>query len=892
VTFENPQLLALLLLLPVFALIWFLRGMRTVPLSLVLRLLAVALVVLALANPTQGRRIESSGPVVVLVDQSDSLLPQQRAMLRAEAAELAQTSDKADEDTTQHVVVLGFGAHTVSLADGEGREIADSLPAAMVETLDPSASNLETALHTARNLLAPAADDAGTAQTGHIVLLSDGVQTVGDALAEARLAAEEGLQVDVIPIEVAQQTPDLHITRLDSPRSLHVGEEYKVHIVVDNITQNEQATQATLRLWDGDQLLNEEAVELAPGENLFTFDNRAARAGVVRLQAEIEGPADSIARNSQAAATALVAPPPRVLLVEGREGGAQELSAALWNAEVDNEVIAADMMPTRLSRLEPFDGMVLVDVPAHTLSFDQMTTVQEFVRSEGRGLVAIGGTSSYGLGGYDNTPLEEVLPVTMEAPDRPDRAEVALLLILDRSASMDTALGVSKFDMAKEAAILSTETLQEEDTIGVLAFDTTQEWVVPFQRVGSGIGLQAIHDSIATLPTGGGTDIYQALAVGVTELSRQTAPVRHVVLLTDGRSFTDNRLDYKQLAESAFSQEMTISTIAIGFDSDTELLDNIAQWGGGRYYFADEPEDIPRLTLQESEIARSDPSVEGTFQADLAERHPLMRDFAAAQLPTLNGYVGTTAKETAQVVLASPDDDPVLASWQYGLGRAVSWTPSAADPWASTWLDWDQYGRFWAQIVRYTLPEADSGPLQVRLTPQPGGARLEADVIQTNGEPLDLANAVAQVTLPDGAEHVINLRQVAPGRYAQDLLLPADGPYGVLVVMERYDEQYRTETGYVQAVPAEYTPFQGSRDQVQGRALLQEIASMTGGEMLSGDATLDVSSSENTSDEAPANPWRDVWKWLLGAALVLWVLEIAVRRGIFVRERSQTWFPQ
>lgn len=876
--FENPQFLLLLLVLPAMAMLWYWRGMRTVPAALALRLLVVALIVVAVANPTSSSEIETSGPIVLLVDQSDSLTPEGQASLRNEAERLAHTIEDHPGGQAGEVAVLWFGANTIAPGDWHTAAATDQPPDALREAVDPSASDLAGGLRAARQLLA--ASTADTGEAGHIVLLSDGMQTSGDALAEARLAAESGLIIDSWPLERAQ-TPELSITNLSAPDTLHAGEEYTVRIVIHN---NSDTAQASLRLWDGSQLLGEEQVNLAAGDNSFTFRSQATRPGVIRLRAEVTGEPDTFAANNYAAAAPVVAAPQRVLIVEGRDGIAADLSASLWNAGIESEVIAPARMPTRLSHLAQFDGMVLVDVPAQSFSLDQMTTVQEFVRSEGRGLVVTGGTNSFGLGAYKDTPLEQVLPVSMEAPPRPERSEVALLLIIDRSASMDTALGVSKFDMAKEAAILATETLRNEDTIGVLAFDTGQQWSVPFQRISDGSGLKQIQDNIATIPTGGGTDIYNALSLGLGELRGQPASVRHVVLLTDGRSFTDDRVAYQQLAESALAQDITLSTIAIGFDSDTELLEDLARWGGGRYYFADAPEDIPRLTLQESEIARSDPSVEGTFLAELVKPHPLLRDFAPVDLPQLDGYVATTPKPAAEIILHSPEDDPVLAAWQYGLGRAVAWTPSVADPWAAAWNGWPDYGRFWAQVVRYTLPEADSGPLQIRLVPQSGGARLVADAVQDSGAPLDLADAVARVTLPDGTENTFELRQVGPGAYAQDLRLPGAGAYGVAVVLERNGEQYFTEAGYVQPVAREYMPVQAERDQLQGIPLLEQLAQMTGGQVLESSAVFQLPGQRNTDSPPAYDPFSRLWMWLLGAALLVWLLEIAVRRGLFVRD--------
>lgn len=882
-TFHHPQLLALLLLLPVLVLIWVWRGMRTVPSSLVLRLMGVTLVVVALANPTQGHEMLPAGPLIVLVDQSDSLTEEGKSALRAEADRLVQSVEQSTNGETQQVAVLWFGENVVAPGDWSRSGVFAEPSSALAATLDPSGSDLAGALHTARDVLE--ASTKATGQPGHVVLLSDGIQTEGDALAEAHLGAEAKLRVDVLPLSVPQ-LPELRITQVTTPRLLHVGEEYAIQISVNNAAPvgTSGATQAMLRLWDANQILAEQQVNLTPGENHFTFRSRANNPGVARLRAEVVGTPDTFARNNEASAAAVVAQPPLVLIVEGRPGNAQVLSGGLASAGIESELISPDRLPTRLSSLERFDGMVLVDVSANALTFDQMTSVQEFVRSEGRGLVVAGGSNSFGLGGYANTPLEQVLPVTMDSPPRPSRSDVALLLIVDRSASMDTAIGVSKFDMAKEAAILSTEALRPDDIIGVLAFDTGQQWVVPFQRIGT--DLQQIQDRIGRLPTGGGTDIYRALALGVNEMMVQSADVRHVVLLTDGRSFTDDRLAYQQLIDAARAQSITLSTIAIGVDADTELLEQLAQWGGGRYSFANNPEDIPRLTLQESEIARANPSVEGNFYAELVAPHPLLRNFVPAELPTLDGYIATTPRDAAEVVLRSPEQDPILVAWQYGLGRAIAWTPTVAEPWSNAWASWSEYGRFWSQVLRYTLPEANSSALQVQMEPQHSGARLIADAFGENGAPLNLSNAAARVTLPDGSTRDIPLRQVAPGRYAQELRLPADGAYGVLVVLEKDGQRYQTEVGYVQSVPAEYAPPTTTSEQPQGVALLQEIARVTGGEVSQPDTDLkDLDAESQTSSVQNDDPLRYAWMWLLGGALVIWVIEIAVRRGVFVREK-------
>jgi uncharacterized membrane protein len=858
--FRNPQLLWLLLILPALTLIWLWRGGRVQIAALILRLGAVALLVLALAEPIIGSPPPPPQPTVVLVDQSDSLGDDGKRILRERAAALASSS-------SVNPTLIAFGGDLVHAELPSDAESAE--PFILPNAPDPSATDLAAALRAARELL-----PAG----GRVLLLSDGVATSGDAQAEAQLLAEAGISVDIWPTTPAM-TPEVSITAVSAPRTLRVGEEYPITIeVAYDDPAGRGALGGRLRLWEDERLLGEQQVNLLAGRELYTFRHTATVPGVVRLRAEIVADGDTFAINNSAAATALVAEPPLVVIVEGANGVGTELRISLDRAGVQSEVIPAFALPSRLSDLARYDALVLVDVPANALSLDQMTSVREFVRSEGRGLVTIGGRNSFGLGSYKGTPLESALPVEMDPPPRPERSDIAMLLMIDRSASMTAAIGASKFDMAKEAAILATENLQPNDRIGILSFDTGTLWVVDFQDVGEGASMAGIQERILNLPSGGGTDIEIVLNVGLPELARQPSQNRHAVLLTDGRSFVNNMASYQQLVETARASNITLSTIAIGYDADTELLDQLAQWGGGRYYFAERPEDIPRLTLLESEIARANPAVEGDLRADLATAHPIVRDFAPSELPPLEGYVATTPRDNADVVLRSPEDDPLLATWQYGLGRSVAWTPSAGAPWANGWPQWEGYERFWAQVVRYTLPEPDSGPLQVRLSPREGGAQLQVDALRPGGEPLDLAAVNARIVLPDGSVRSVDIPQSAPGRYVQDLTLSTPGGYAVSVVLLRDGELQQADIGYVHEVAEEYRVPDSAVARQQGEELLAAIAATTGG-TVSQEPIL-----TNAGETAPTViPTAELWPWLLGAALLLFVLDIAVRRGLFVR---------
>ncbi len=835
---QSAHMFWLLLALPAFALIWRRAGSRLPGPILGLRLLIVALLIAALADPIWLQEGQpTAGPLIVLYDQSDSLTPAGQAAMRTEAEAIAAA---AGPETR----LLAFGAQVIAGSD--------RLP-------DGAGSDLAAALRMARQLL-----PAG----GRVILISDGHHTGGEVLAEAQRAAQAGIQIDARYI-APPMTPEVAVTRLDAPIWLRSNETFAMAITtMYRPVNSDEPLAARLRVWADEQLLGEESIFIPAGVYQFEVEHTTSQPGILRLRTEITPTGnDTFPANNTAVATVLVTPPPRILLIEGYRDGGAVLSETLRQAG-----IAVDRRPpvdlsANLDRLAVYDGIILVDVSASQFSFEQMAALRELVRSEGKGLIVLGGNQSFTLGGYHETPLAEALPVLMTPPPRPQRAPISLLLIIDRSASMSATFGISKFDMAKEAAILALTTLQPTDRIGVLAFDTDTLWIVPFQEVGEGATIAELQQRIATMALGGGTNIERALAVGLPMLAVEPERGRHAVLLTDGRSYSNNYPRYQQLVETARAAQITLSTIAIGSDADTELLAQLAQWGNGRYYFAPNAADLPRITLQESEIASAELTIEQPTPVLLNQPHPSVRGLDPGTFPSLDGYIALRPRAEATVVLKSPADDPLLAVWQYGLGRSVAWMTSAAAPWARAWPGWPDYDRFWSQLVRYTLPTPDSGPLQVRLETDARQTRLVVEAQTAGGRPVDLAQVSARITLPDGSDQSFSLMQTAPGHYERELTLGIVGPYQIDVSLFAGGQTLQRSIGYVVPPPAEYA----LTDPAQGAALMQQIAALTGG-------TLELILPE-ASSPSPTPIATGLWPLLVGLALVLWLIEIAVRRN-------------
>ncbi len=864
--------------------------------AFLLRLTIMVLVALALSQPVylqpEGPDNEPAPRLVWLIDHSASLGPVGRQVLRAEAARLAREFPDS--------LALFFADRPVMVPLSNllltGNEDLAVLP------LDPEISNLAGALLMGAELL--------DGQPGRLVLLSDGLPTTGDTVQAALQLAQKTVPVDVLILSEdklrtwADGSNEVRLTKLNVPPVLRQGETFNIEVVMHSLI----ATEVTLRLTHTSHgvVLAEDVISLEPGSNLFTFETEAETVGPQTFRATIAAAGDNQLANNSFSAFTQVYPPPQILVVGDEPLQLSRFSNQLEQAGFVTEQIPPADLPDHLSELEPYAGMALLNVSARSLRLEQMIAVQEFVRSLGRGLLVTGGRDSFSLGHYEDTPLADLLPVSLEPPPREERPPVALLLMIDHSGSMvEKREPATRLAMAKAAAIRATDILGPEDLIGVLIFDNRYEWVVPFQPVSDGATLLEIQQAIATIPAGGGTRILQALTIGLPALAEQeaTSGARHAVLLTDGKSFdgAGGIENYNLVVDAALEANITLSTIAIGSGADQELLTHLAERGMGRYHFAAVPDELPALTIAESDILRSNAVQEGEFRPVVFTPHPLLRglclDSRCLQetnrpgAPNLSGYVALTPKPRAEMALQIGPGDPLLSAWGYGLGRVVTWTSDTGGEWASDWPAWDKAVRFWGQVMGYTLPAPDLGLLQLEAEVEPNGiVTLTADSVTATGQTVDLALTQATLTPADGQAIPLTLRQVSPGRYQQRLHLPDPGAYQWSVIQARTDAPDETATiGFVVPYPAEYSlPEAGT-----GQALLGQIAAMTGGHTFSlGESVLDPGCdpqledcgtaplpavSPGTGDQRSKSVIQ-LWPWLLQIALILWPIEIAWRR--------------
>jgi Ca-activated chloride channel family protein len=863
----RPEALFLLLLLPVILLsaLIFGRGKRNFRRGAIAwRLAVAALLIVGLAEPMLASSTGSGG-VVFAIDRSASV-----DLEAQDAAQRWLNDALAAAPGDRRAAIVSFGARPLlTTPPGAARNLAETDSGGA--DIDPAFTDISAGLALARAL------PLGGGQ--RVVLISDGAENLGSAITEAAQAATDGTPIDVVAVPGVREA-DLRVEGLSGPTSAWEGEPISLLAGIET----GQAGPATVEIVVDGEVKSTETVTLTEGLNSreFTLDDLAPGFHAISVRVQGDTAANRNQEDDAMPLGVVVRDRPHLLLISPEGNDAGIMRDILMRGGADVTVMTPENVPVRISELGAWDGYVLDNVPAPAFTYDQISGLREATRTLGRGMIVIGGTASYGPGAYAGTPLEDALPVTVKVTDGRERQRVALLLIIDKSGSMgyDPSNGRGKIEMAKEAARLAAGALASGDQIGVIAFNDRQEWLVPLSTIEGSASLNAINRRIDTLEPDGGTEILPALSVGLDAIRNADADARHIVLLSDGKARTGTRESYQRLLDDVLADRTTLSTIALGEDADTDLLNFLADEAGGRYHFASRDEDIPVLTLQEARSAGSQSVIRGSFRPIQTAPSPILADIDPTTLPELAGYDFAEAKPDAQVILTSDREDPVLAKWQYGLGRVVAWTADDGSDLAAPWASWSGNDAFWAAMVRWALPDPERRPLTVSST------RSGEDVVLTvsaTGATQDLPeNLPTFATVRTATGETLAAQELTPsgpGEYTLRLPAPDAGAYAVDVRQERPDGAI-SELASVTVPPSpERLPDTDAGER------LQAIAQRTGGRVLSLDDPGAVWSAAPPAG-SELREHRAVWYVPVSLALILFILEIGARMGIWHVVRS------
>lgn len=822
--------------------------------ALGLRALVAGLLLIAWLAPTVDRGSDRQA-TVFLLDRSASL----GATGDSEAqAWLKDALSHRPDDALSAVVVFGAEARLDRLL--QPSSVFDG--ASVV--IDQAATDIAGAIRLGSAVLP---SDAKR----RLVLISDGRSTSGNALGEAAELARTGIPIDTHLVSTGGGT-DVAVASVEVPRLARVGDRVtiKAHIVS---TRQGPATVTLSR--DGEEI-GAKSVSLTVGDNVVAFEDTSVteRGAVLRYQVSVVAPGDVQPRNDHAFAAVPVNGPAKVLVVEGTAGESETLVNAFKAGGVATDVVSPSEIPG-VQDLAAYTGVVLVDVSAEQLAADRIANLFTFVRDLGRGLLTVGGPRSYGVGGYRESPINDLLPVDSEILDPKRRRTVAEVLSIDTSGSMaachcrngETVMGansseggVNKTDISRAAAERAIQSLTPNDEVGVVAWNSSAAWVIELQKKPAA---DVIDDGLRRLHPDGNTDILSSLQTAADALKQSSAELKHIIVFTDG--FTDEQLISQAAAQAGAlydEQRISVSVLGTGEGAAPQLA-RIAEAGHGRFYPGKNLGDVPEIMAKEAVIASRNFINEGEFSPEITSADPVVAPLTAA--PSLLGYVATSTKGTAATLMRiGPDRDPLLATWQAGLGRVSSWTSDASAGWSQRWADWDGYVDFWTRLVKSTFQSGDTqGAAQATIT----NGRMHISVQSADAFP-DGAAATAVVAGPDGQRIEIPLVRTAGDTFEGDTTVTRAGTYAVGT---RVDADGSTvlasSTLASDSYPAEFAP--GSAD----ATALARLATTTSGRA----EILPEQAFDTDGLRSGSRPFALAGPLLLLAAL-LWPLAVALSR--------------
>ncbi|HVF99633.1 MAG TPA: VWA domain-containing protein [Chloroflexia bacterium] len=845
------------------------RDRARIAASTILRTLILTLLTLAIAGT---QLIATGGPlnVVFLVDRSASVSD---ASKQASFDYVRQAIRAMAPDDRAAVVLFGETA------------VLDRALSADTEWVSPGKEppGLATDIADAIQVGTALFPEGGARR---LVLLSDGVETVGEARKIAAGDALAGAQLSVVPIGDTARN-EVAVDRVVSPNSVPAGQQIPVRVLV----RSNSDRAASLTLFDGETPVATQDVQLKAGDNVVTFSTEAREQGFHVLKARVDSVDDRFSENNEALSFTIVKRPPSVLILATTEAEALPFKNALESSGIEVRIVEPVALPRDPANLEKYDAVVLANVSAESLEIEGQQVLQSYVRDLGRGLIMVGGDLSYGAGGYARTPIEEVLPVRMDARTSEERASLAMTFVIDKSGSMGrchcggsqqfdptlrTEFGDSKIELVKRAISKSTALLNSNDEVGVITFDEQPTWLARLQPL-SNLGEQRLEQLLLPVEAEGNTDMFGALSQSVDALEGSNAQLKHIVLLGDGWT---KRANFDTLISRMSASNITLSTVGVGDGAD-ELMHDLATRGGGQYYQADDVRTVPDLLLKETIRLAGSYYVEEALTPVVARTSPILNGIDTGAMPPLLGYNASTLKSDADLILRAPRGDPLLAQWQYGLGRAVAWTSDAKGQWAADWVTWPQFGKFVGQMVGWTLPTQENAGLEATFLARPdswgGGQELgvRVDTVTATGAPRAFMPTSLVITSTEGITTTVAVSPRSPGVY--DGVAHGLSPGAYAATVEQRDANtgellQRLDTGFVVPYPSEYRL---SEDTARGaQALLADLAQLGGGKVLE----ITQPAQAFSHDISPEPRRLALWPWLLLAAILLFPLDVAVRR--------------
>lgn len=812
--------------------------------AFLIRTAIVTALVLALAGLQWLKKLEGMN-VFFLLDRSDSIPTAQQDYARAYVNKSTAQKKSVDKGG---VIVFGSEANIETTAN----------TAVDVEKIQAVVGTERTDIAGAIRLGTAAFPETGQKR---LVLLSDGNENIGDAMTAVLAAKQLGVTLDVVQMGITRGD-DVAMQKLSVPPKLKKGQVFEVKIFL----QSDKDTPATLRLYRNDQYLGEQKVELSKGKNLFTFPQTLSEPGFYTYDARVEAPGDTVPQNNRASAFASVKGEPEILVVSSDPAGDQPLVDALKSAHLQVKAVGVNGFPATLAEMQNYDSIFLCNVAAGDLGKDLQTLLESAVRDFGVGLVCVGGDQTYAAGGYRGTPLEETLPVNMELDSKKVLPSGAVALVMH---GMEFANGNQ---VARDCAQGVLAALGPNDEMGVVLWDGNEHWLFPMTKTGDKkeLGRQIAGMNQGDLPTFEGV-----MKLAHEGLQKSTANLKHIIVFSDG----DPSSPSAGLMQSIVGDRITVSTVLISGHSGPDTMIWIADHGKGRFYNVISPNDLPQIFIKEAAVILKSAIYEDPFKPVMKASSELVRGIGSGEYPTLLGYVATTPKPRAEIPLVTDKGDPLLAHWQFGLGRSVAFTSDAKAKWAKVWLNWGKYQQFWSQTAQWSLRRLENSDFTTDVSVDQGQGQISTDALDDQGNYRNFLDLEGTVVSPKGQSFKVHLEQTGPGHYEAKFPTKEVGTY-MLSLLDKTNGVVRGQQ--VVGASINYSPeFAASEPNL---SLLRHVSESGGGKILDPENPADNTFLHNR--EKTFQP-RDLWEWLLRFAVLFFMVDVGIRRIQLDRDEMQ-----
>lgn len=784
ITFEDLRMLFPILAIP---LVWMVQAISLSDLSWpqqalsgIFRSLLLVTLALMLARPVRKEN-HSKVCTVFLVDTSASVSDAQLV----EARRLIQQAVDAKKENLVRAISFARRPRLIPI---KGKKVPKLH---RFKSTAGESTNIQAALQLAYGLY-----PQDTVK--RLVVLSDGLETQGNGVAEAYRAAEAGIKIHHRSFH-APPNDEVLIKQVKLPDKVEIGQKFFVTVEV----YSNHTTEARFYLKHGtspnemywNELKSSTKVKLEPGRNIVKFPTIVHEAGLVAYTAEMRLPKteagivrDRIKENNRGVAIMTIRDKPRILVVEGgRRGHLDKFLHALRQEDFRVELRGRHGLPSSPWGLKRYHCVVQSDVMVSAIGLSKMRALDKYVKQLGGCYIMVGGENAFGSGGFQGTRLERILPVRMDTERRRRTPYIALVLVIDRSGSMSG----QRIELAKDAAKASAEVLSSNDLIGVVAHDSQAIPVVQLQRAANRL---RILSAISSITASGGTNIEPALRMAYNWLQPARAKVKHIIVLSDGYS---PRSGIFELVEEMRQRSITVSTVGVGGSVDVNLLKGIQQRGGGRFYHTSDPNNIPKIFIKETrEVAR--PSIqEGAYVATQLKSADFLGGTGVTQVRYFRGYNPTKPKPRAETILGvNPTGDPLLAKWRWGLGQTIAFTSDIKGGWTADWMEQNFGGfrKFWGQLIRSSMRARSFQQFPMKTEVRGGRVHVTVDAVDRNDDFVN--NLQARLSVYDwerpNQKKRITLTQTAAGRYETTFTMDR---YGAYVLHGRHRQPYTVNTG-------------------------------------------------------------------------------------------------